>query len=164
MLAIQAFMPGARAFDDAAVDIRELAHHLEERIIPLIEQATVTEWKKNLSGSRSDSKVGVVSGTLRRDPEVVRRGVVAMDIIYGPVHEYGATIFPVNGDRLVFQVRGGDWVSVDHVVIPARPHRAPTVESMEEIAPKIAARECNAMMKAIADKITEQSRRSTGNA
>lgn len=164
MLAIQATMPSARAFDDAAVDIQQLAHHLEGRIIPLIEQATVAEWKKNLSGPRGGSRVGVVSGTMRRDPEVVKRGVVAMDIVYGPVHEYGATIFPVNGDRLVFQVRGGDWVSVDHVVIPARPHRAPTIEAMKEIAPKIAARECNELMGAIADKITEQSRRSTGNA
>lgn len=63
--------------------------------------------------------------TLRLMPSITFVGSdtgveVGTNVIYAAVHQFGATIVPVNAPKLHFQV-GGKHRSVDEVTIPARP-------------------------------------------
>lgn len=71
------------------------------------------------------------------------RAKIGSSLVYGPVHEYGATIRPLPPRKyLKFQIaprgvnvtKGGDfpWVSVRHVIIPKRPWLLPAYEDNKE--------------------------------
>jgi phage gpG-like protein len=92
-------------------------------------------------------------------------GIVGSDLIYAPVHEFGATIKAKNSPYLVFNVggkvfgkrkaykkvalgkeayfkpggiKGGNWVRVRSVTIPARPFIGPAVKlGIDEIKRQI---------------------------
>jgi hypothetical protein len=85
--------------------------------------------------------------------------------VYGPVHEYGATIYPKNGKYLKFKIHTGDrfrslrgggllknpvgiyqWVQVRSVTIPARPFMRPAAEDEDNV---------NYLVKAISDRLTD---------
>ncbi|HEY5609717.1 MAG TPA: phage virion morphogenesis protein [Thermoanaerobaculia bacterium] len=89
-----------------------------------------------LSGPRSASRLGVVSGRLRRsvivDERKLPRAVnVGSDVIYASVHEFGAIIKARSAPFLVFTPRGSKrLVRTQRVTIPARPFLAPAVEKV----------------------------------
>lgn len=56
------------------------------------------------------------------------QGTVGTNVIYAPVHEYGATIEPKTKPYLKFQTPDGAWHSVKRVVIPPRPFMKPALE------------------------------------
>lgn len=56
------------------------------------------------------------------------QGTVGTNVIYAPVHEYGATIEAKNKPYLRFQTADGSWHSVRKVVIPPRPFMGPALE------------------------------------
>lgn len=58
-------------------------------------------------------------------------GKVGSNVVYAPVHEYGATITAKKGEYLRFQVEG-HWVSVKSVKIPRRPIWEPTLKENRE--------------------------------
>lgn len=110
----------------------------------------------------------LVSGAVREGAKVIQRGIaaraprrsgrlarsfqiesvdaytydVASDLIYAPVHEYGATIRPRRATYLRFVVGGQVVFTKGPVVIPARPYVEPT-----------AAADGDAALNAVADRI-----------
>jgi len=58
-------------------------------------------------------------------------GSLFTDVIYGPTHELGATIFPRKRRYLVFKI-GDRWIRARKVKIPAKPFLRPSVESSIE--------------------------------
>ena len=71
------------------------------------------------------------------------RAIVGTKLVYGPVHEYGATIRPIPPNkwlRFQFAPRGKNvtkrgnypWVSVRQVVIPKRPWLRPAYEDNKD--------------------------------
>jgi len=58
-------------------------------------------------------------------------GRVGSNVVYAPVHEYGAVITPKRGKYLTFQV-DGHWVRVRSVRIPRRPIWEPTLKENQE--------------------------------
>jgi len=58
-------------------------------------------------------------------------GKVGTNVVYAPVHEYGATIAPKRRKYLTFQVEG-HWVSVKAVKIPKRPIWEPTLKESQD--------------------------------
>lgn len=47
--------------------------------------------------------------------------IVGTNVIYAPTHQFGATIVPKNGKRLVFPGATGNLIFAKKVVVPARP-------------------------------------------
>lgn len=78
----------------------------------------------NLEGSWDITKVGEKSVW------------IFSDVVYAPVHEYGALIHAKNAPLLKFQI-DGDWVSVPFVLIPARPYARPGLEIGAKEAVKV---------------------------
>jgi len=61
-------------------------------------------------------------------------GKIGTNVVYAPVHEYGATIRPKRKKYLTFQMEG-HWVNVKAVKIPKRPIWEPTLkENRDKIA------------------------------
>ena len=82
-------------------------------------------------------RTGRLRGSLLTDTQrlgTTVKGQVGTDVVYGRVHEYGATIVPKASDYLRFQVRKGVWRSAKKVTIPARPWLGP---SMKESWPDV---------------------------
>lgn len=85
-------------------------------------------------------KPKVRSGHLRRSitSTVTQRegylvGTFGSDLIYAPVHEYGAVIKPKNKPFLRFQI-GERWVTLKQVTIPARPYIEPAIrDNIDEV-------------------------------
>lgn len=63
---------------------------------------------------------------------------VGTNLVYAPVHEFGAVITPKTATRLHFVVDGED-VFAKRVVIPARPYMRPAFDHGREPAMKVAA-------------------------
>lgn len=53
-------------------------------------------------------------------------GWVGTNVVYGPTHEFGATIHAKKGSYLRFQI-AGQWRTVKQVVIPKRPFLEPAM-------------------------------------
>lgn len=92
--------------------------------------------KRKLSGE----VLNVRTGRLRRSvhPELEfsanrALAVVGTNVIYGRVHEYGATITPKKAKALRFQI-GGKWFTRQKVVIPERSFLR---SSLREMVPEI---------------------------
>ena len=83
----------------------------------------------------------VRSGHLRRGIESgiidhgdIIEGWLGDNIIYAPIHENSAIIYPKKGPYLRFPI-DGHWVSVKKVIIPKRPFLRPVIEeNINEIA------------------------------
>jgi phage gpG-like protein len=90
-----------------------------------------------LSGPRPEH-LGRRSGDLARSVNYRVSGnrvVVGTNLIDGPVHEFGATIYPKSKPRLVFQLLDKSWRSALKVVIPERPFLRPALR--DSIRPSI---------------------------
>lgn len=62
------------------------------------------------------------SGALKENTRVkadARGAFLRNDTLYGPTHQFGATIMPKKSNMLTFKI-DGHWVSVPSVVIPKR--------------------------------------------
>ena len=113
--------------------------------------ATIANFEKNLKAGITASVImvegdikkneltgqilNVRSGALRRSitHRVTRlpggwQGQVGTNLIYAPVHEFGATIRAKHSAYLRFKA-GGSWHSVREVTIPARPFMRPALEN-----------------------------------
>ena len=87
---------------------------------------------RHLRGPRP-VKVDVVTGALRRSVRVDRGHLprfveVGSDLVYAPVHEFGATIRARGGGFLTFKLRDGSFRRVRSVTIPARPWLQPAIK------------------------------------
>ncbi|NTV01931.1 MAG: hypothetical protein HGB04_03985 [Chlorobiaceae bacterium] len=58
---------------------------------------------------------------------------VGTNVVYARIHEYGGEILPKNGKYLKFKI-GGQWVSVDKVVLPKRSF---LMSAVRELVPEI---------------------------
>ncbi|HYW76729.1 MAG TPA: phage virion morphogenesis protein [Gammaproteobacteria bacterium] len=93
--------------------------------------------REKLSGQVLNRRTGRLSRSIHSEP--ARRegstilGRVGTNLIYAPVHEFGATIRAKRAKYLRFKV-GGQWVMKEQVTIPARPYMRP---SLAERAPAI---------------------------
>ena len=97
--------------------------------------------KRNALGAVLKRRTGDLGTSVTQDvDEGNLRAVIGTKLVYGPVHEYGATIRPLPPNKwLRFQIapRGKNvtkkgnfpWVSVAQVVIPKRPWLRPAYES-----------------------------------
>ncbi len=91
--------------------------------------------KLHLSGG---SPLNVRSGRLRGSirHEMRKRGIhlegsVGSNLIYAPVHEFGAEIHTKSAAGMRFMV-GGHWVTAQKVTIPKRPYAEPALTSNRE--------------------------------
>ena len=87
---------------------------------------------KHMRGPRP-AKLGQITGDLRRSIRVDRghspRFVeVGSDLVYAPVHEFGAKINAKGGGFLTFKLRDGTFRKVRSVTIPARPYLQPALD------------------------------------
>jgi phage gpG-like protein len=79
--------------------------------------------------SRSGELRRSISGPRGKDTSELPRAIeVGTDLVYGPVHEFGATIKASGKPYLVFQLPAGNWVSVKKVTIPPRPFIGPAFD------------------------------------
>jgi phage gpG-like protein len=70
-----------------------------------------------------------ISGPRGYDASELPRAIeVGSDLVYAPVHEFGATIKAKRKPYLVFQLPGGEWRSAKMVYIPERPFIAPAFD------------------------------------
>jgi len=134
MLKTQTIVRGAK---EIAAKFERAARE-EERTIRLSMQKSLrlvqNSAKLHLTGG---NPLNVRSGRLRRSVQTDIRGSgrqmegrVGTNIIYGPVHEYGATI-QAKGGYMVFQHKG-HWFHVKRVTIPKRPWLEPAFTSNTE--------------------------------
>lgn len=63
---------------------------------------------------------------------------VGTNKVYGPVHQFGATILPKTKKRLKFRIPGGGFRSASKVTIPARPFLGFTDDDREGVRAVIA--------------------------
>jgi phage gpG-like protein len=101
-----------------------------------------SKWKKNLSGPRSATQLGVKTGNLRRSIRLKLslqkgRSLVYTESIYSRIHEVGGTIRAKRAPYLVFVGSGGHLVKTKQVTIPQRPHFGPTQEALKDRFPQI---------------------------
>jgi phage gpG-like protein len=81
-------------------------------------------WLPSIRRQREGGRTLTASGRLRGDisyqagPDFVEWGTA---VIYGGVHQFGATIRPKTAKALVFEIPGVGWVTRKEVTIPARP-------------------------------------------
>ena len=97
--------------------------------------------RKYLSGPRP-VKVDVVTGALRRSVRVDRGKLprfieIGSDLVYAPVHEFGAKINARGGGFLTFKLRDGSFRRVRSVTIPARPWLQPALDDADRKFPTI---------------------------
>lgn len=101
-----------------------------------------------LSGPRPD-KLGRVSGDLARSVNYKVSGnrvVIGSNLPYAGIHEFGGTIKAKRGPFLTFKI-GKSWVSVNRVVIPARPFLRPALKDSEPAMRSIIQRLSNEALK-----------------
>lgn len=99
-------------------------------------EAALTELRKGFRASRDPyghtwKELAIRSGKPLRDTgrlansfslQITKDGfVIGTPIAYAHVHQFGATIVPVNAPALRFRVRGVGFFTLQKVVIPARP-------------------------------------------
>jgi hypothetical protein len=100
--------------------------------------------ERRLSGTGpfppSEHRLGEVTGTLQESVYVRTSmggayvtGVIGSDVIYAPVHEYGAVISAKNAPFLVFKILGQTY-RAKSVTIPERAPFRTEVESLESVA------------------------------
>jgi phage gpG-like protein len=85
-------------------------------------------------------KLGVRTGSLLRSigidqSDIPRSVTVGTPLIYGPVHEFGATIRARGTGRMIFRVGDtgrGEFRSAKQVRLPARPFLGPSLEDNVE--------------------------------
>jgi len=111
-------------------DLGDLPAKIKQALYKGIAEATIlveSEAKKNFGGQ---GQLKVRSGRLRSSIKAESNkaeGSVSTNVIYGAVHEVGATIRQKKAPYLVFEA-GGRTRRVRQVVIPARPYLFPAVE------------------------------------
>lgn len=110
----------------------ELHRALEAGLVDSANRVVSIAKRKYLRGPRP-GKLGVVTGSLLRSLRVDRRGLpfaveIGSDLVYAPVHEFGATIRPRKAEYLHFKTRDGAWVRTKEVTIPARPFLQPALD------------------------------------
>jgi len=100
------------------------------------EMTRTADWSREhrLSGNPLHNRTNNLRSSIHgeasaTDSEIT--GIVGSNMIYAPVHEFGAVIRAKNAPFLRFQVNG-HWVSVKEVTIPARPFLAPAVDAMRQ--------------------------------
>jgi phage gpG-like protein len=126
----------------------------------LVKAATTVEReaKRNLSGE----VLMVVTGNLRnsvnwRVDDSRLEAVIGTNLVYGPVHEYGAVIrpkvaralhFPVGarGQRINPETWDGPWATVQSVTIPKRPWLMPAFEHNRAFIADIFGHELTALL------------------
>jgi phage gpG-like protein len=129
---------GVRSLLTRLEAIGERAEQAEEKVLLDAGALIAGEAKRNVRGG--GSRLNVRTGRLSRSLTAVRigRGRVAVgtNVIYAPVHEFGATITAKNAPYLRFQYprRSGQWHSVRSVTIPARPFLGPALASKRDEA------------------------------
>jgi len=70
---------------------------------------------------------------------LLRSSAQADALVYGPVHEFGATIRAKSGGRLKFRLADGSWRSAKSVRIPARPAIEPTARYYAPVLERVLA-------------------------
>lgn len=105
--------------------------------------------KRNLAGGHP---LNVRSGRLRRaiGREIIERGshikgTVGSNVIYDPVHEYGAIIRAKTSAGMRFVI-DGQWITAHEVTIPKREHYAPAFTSNRERINQLFGRDTNALL------------------
>lgn len=93
--------------------------------------------KDNLSGPKTNKKLGVRTGNLRRI-QIDRSGISNLTVrvgtnntFYARIHEFGGVIKAKTAKFLSFKI-GGKWRSKKSVIIPARPYFRPAIKSSKK--------------------------------
>lgn len=87
----------------------------------------------------------------------IRPSIGGKPVVYGPVHEFGATIIPKVAKALRFPVAGrgvrvnpetwkGPWAIVKRVTIPARPWLRPAYQAKKRLIEELFGREVEAVL------------------
>lgn len=117
-------------FDGIQRNLRPMFRDAVQKSLYLLE--------RDIKHKLTNQILNVQSGNLRRSITVNMlselSGEVGTNLIYAPVHEFGATIHAKNFPYLHFKVgakgirgkEGGEWVMVKQVTIPPRPYFKPT--------------------------------------
>jgi len=105
---------------------------LEKAAIKIVARAQGTY----LSGPKSRTRLGVVTGTLRKSITYKMRknpvmASVGTNLVYAPIHEYGGTIRAKGSGYLRFKM-GDKWVTTKSVKIPARPYLRPSIKDQRQ--------------------------------
>ena len=90
--------------------------------------------KEKLSGKVLHVRTGRLRSSVTSRVEGMGKdimGKVGTNVVYAPVHEYGAEIRPKKRRYLTFQVEG-HWVNVKAVKIPRRPVWEPTLRENKD--------------------------------
>ena len=93
--------------------------------------------KDNLSGPKTNKKLGVQTGALRRSIQIDRSDIsdlsvrVGTDIIYSRIHEYGGVIKAKTAKRLAFKI-GKYWRTAKSVIISPRPYFRPAIKTSKK--------------------------------
>ena len=117
--------------------------------------------EKRVKENLTNRILNVQSGQLRRSITTRFGGTsnspfaeIGTNLIYAPVHEFGATIHAKNGPYLKFKVgtkgmtrKGGSWVSVPQVTIPARPFMQTSFKESIPLIERIANEEADKLVK-----------------
>jgi phage gpG-like protein len=91
--------------------------------------------QKNLnssSGNTPKSRSGKLAKSFKVNKSNVRdlKISVESDSPYAKIQEFGGVIEKKTAENLKFQI-GGNWVSVESVIIPARPYARPVIKSLK---------------------------------
>lgn len=93
--------------------------------------------RDKLSGQVLNRRTGRLSRSIHSEPARLEGsailGKVGTNLVYAPVHEFGATIRAKRAKYLRFKI-DGHWVMKTQVTIPARPYMRP---SLQERGPAI---------------------------
>jgi len=79
-----------------------------------------TPWKKTHRGGHILRKTGDLRNSIKYDLQGDDTVKIGTNLIYAPVHQFGATIKAKNAPYLRFMI-GGKFISKKQVTIPARP-------------------------------------------
>jgi len=134
MLKMQTIIRGgketAAKFQRAAAEEERTMRRSMQKSLRLVQRSA----KRNLTGGHP---LHVRSSRLRRSVDIDIRGSgrkmegrAGTNVVYGPVHEYGATI-KAKGDAMRFQIKG-HWVSAQEVKIPKQSWLEPAFVSNRE--------------------------------
>jgi len=127
----------ARGPKELAAKFQKAARHAPSAFERSMQKALIliqNSVKRNLTGGHP---LHVRSGRLRNSiqREMRKRGIhlegaVGSNLIYAPIHEYGATIY-AKGPAMIFKYKG-NWYHVKKVVEPKRPYIEPAFTSNRE--------------------------------
>lgn len=130
----------AHAVEDRASLLDVLGEYLESATIERFDREEApdgTAWSKSIrareEGGKTLSNDGYLKGSITHN---VRGDTIEVgtNLIYGGVHQFGATIKAKNADRLAFFLPGGlGFVRPLEVEIPARPYLGIGAEDEAEL-------------------------------